>query len=443
MGYWQLGIHASLGLYLSIFLCLIIGTIPFAILGLELGYLLHPKSADSILSLSLFIIPFACGVPLPLEHDVSTEIQQIGDEHIPDPRDKCQQAGEELSEALNNWLESKSFNNIEKELLAEVKLDEKFRIILQTDNNLLLNFPWNSWKVLTEKYKNAEMALSSIEFTNPKSIKENEAPTISELKILAILGDPKGGGSKDINIEEDKKILKQQLPDAAIEFLIEPTRKQLNDKLWEQNWNILFFAGHSNTQDDASKKGFIKINKNESLSIGYLKLALTKAIEKGLSLAIFNSCDGLGLATELSEINIPQMIVMRKLIPDVVAQEFLKHFLTAFAHGQSLYLAVREARERLQGMESDFPCASWLPVIFQNPACKPPTLIPIRKNSKFPEVPPKYTPKWQTVMATSLAVTSLFLGVRYLGRLQPLELKAYDQMMQLRPNEKRRSYFGY
>ncbi|MEH2321489.1 hypothetical protein [Nostoc sp.] len=32
-----------------------------AILGLALGYLLDPKSADSILSLSLILVPVACG----------------------------------------------------------------------------------------------------------------------------------------------------------------------------------------------------------------------------------------------------------------------------------------------------------------------------------------------------------------------------------------------
>ena len=29
---------------------------------------------------------------------------------------------------------------------------------------------------------------------------------------------------------------------------------------------------------------------------------------------------------------------------------------------------MRESRERLQGLEEQFPCASWLPVISQNPA---------------------------------------------------------------------------
>ena len=50
----------------------------------------------------------------------------------------------------------------------------------------------------------------------------------------------------------------------------------------------------------------------------------------------------------------------------------------AFSGGQSLYSAVREARERLQGLESQFPCASWLPTLWQNPAFVPPTWETLR-----------------------------------------------------------------
>ena len=68
LGHWQLGINASFGLWVNLFFVLIVGVIPFAILGLTLGYLLNPKSADSILGLSLIIIPVACGAftfPMP------------------------------------------------------------------------------------------------------------------------------------------------------------------------------------------------------------------------------------------------------------------------------------------------------------------------------------------------------------------------------------------
>ncbi len=68
LGHWQLDIDASFGMWVNLFLVLIVGVIPFAILGLTLGYLLNPKSADSILGLSLIVIPVACGTfafPMP------------------------------------------------------------------------------------------------------------------------------------------------------------------------------------------------------------------------------------------------------------------------------------------------------------------------------------------------------------------------------------------
>lgn len=68
LGHWQLEIDANFSLWANLFLVLIVGVIPFAILGLTLGYLLNPKSADSILGLSLIIIPIACGAftfPMP------------------------------------------------------------------------------------------------------------------------------------------------------------------------------------------------------------------------------------------------------------------------------------------------------------------------------------------------------------------------------------------
>jgi hypothetical protein len=87
----------------------------------------------------------------------------------------------------------------------------------------------------------------------------------------------------------------------------------------------LFFAGHSETDNNQGK---IWINKTQYLTIEDLKYGLRKAIRSGLQLAIFNSCDGLGLGFDLAELNIPQIIVMREPIPDAVAQEFLKYFLT-------------------------------------------------------------------------------------------------------------------
>ena len=124
----------------------------------------------------------------------------------------------------------------------------------------------------------------------------------------------------------------------------------------------MLFRSHGRTEAGAGK---IFINLQESLTLEELKYGLREAVRQGLQLAIFNACDGLGLANVLAPLGLPQMILMREPIPDQVAQTFLKYFLDAYVTGESLYLSARQARERLQGLEDRFPCASWLPIIFQ------------------------------------------------------------------------------
>ena len=257
-----------------------------------------------------------------------------------------------LSQHFNQWLKSPQFSHVREELVAHLKEDDEVRLIIQTSNMALRKLPWHLWDIL-ERYPKAEISVSAPNFRQVRLAKVAN----NQVKILAILGDDDG-----INVEADRKFL-DSIPGAKVKFLVKPNRQELNDLLWEQSWDILFFAGHSRTEGET---GILSINKTESLTIPDLRYALKKAIEKGLQLAIFNSCDGLGLAQDLADLNLPQMIVMREPVPDKVAQEFLKYFLRSFSGGQSFYLAVKDARERLQGWESQFPCASWLPVICQS-----------------------------------------------------------------------------
>jgi uncharacterized protein YjbI with pentapeptide repeats len=273
---------------------------------------------------------------------------------------ECEETAVNFKQNLNRWLNnSENFRPIKEKLLEQLITSEQIRIIFQTDDHYLQKFPFQFWDFF-DSYRNSEFALGNTRFKQIETLTHSQ----SKVRILAILGDNTG-----IDIQADQKLL-QQLPNSEVSFLVEPQRQQINDELWLQPWDILFFAGHSYTE--SGEVGKIHINKNETLSISLLKNALKKAIEQGLKLAIFNSCDGLGLALNLAELHIPQMIVMREPVPDKVAQEFLKSFLNAFANGQTLYQSVREAREKLQGLENDFPCATWLPVIFQNPAEIPP-----------------------------------------------------------------------
>jgi len=277
----------------------------------------------------------------------------------------CRELSSQLAERLNDWLNSGSreWQKIRDRLQQNLNETDEIQVIIETDDLRLRQLPWHLWDLFSEHYTLAEIALSAPEYQPPRC---RTAILTDKVKILAILGNSTG-----IDVQKDRAIL-EHLPDAETTFLVEPQRQELNNQLWDQKWKVLFFAGHSSSQVEG-KTGQIYINQTDSLSLAELKNALRRAIEQGLQLAIFNSCDGLGLAQSLGDLHIPQVIVMREPVPDLVAQEFLRHFLVTFSGGQSLYASVREARERLQKLEGEYPCATWLPVICQNPAQVPTT----------------------------------------------------------------------
>jgi hypothetical protein len=271
--------------------------------------------------------------------------------------EKCCQSATDFLDAFKTWLtsENKDFRDFREKLIQEFGPKKtEIRVFIQTEDFLLKKLPWHEWDLFADNSK-AELALCATEFQKPSVIQSTDK---SKIKILALLGNSEG-----IDVESDRQAL-ENLKGAETEFLIEPKRAEISESLWEKKWDILFFAGHS-----SGGEGQIFINSTESLKIEELKAGLEKAIEHGLQLAILNSCDGLKLAEDLADLNIPQVIVMREPVPDRAAQQFLKFFLKAFSSGESLYLAVRQARKRLHetGWDDNCPGVSWLPVIYQNP----------------------------------------------------------------------------
>ncbi|MEB3828085.1 CHASE2 domain-containing protein [Phormidium sp. CCY1219] len=320
---------------------------------------------------------------------------------------------------INEWLDAEEFRSIDRRLRSHLHPGEEIQLIIETDDESLRRLPWHFWNFLSD-FPKAEIALSAPQYQRVEKSHSRDC-----IRILAILGNSNG-----IDITADREIL-AAIPDAETVFLVEPSREELDDRLWdERGWDILFFAGHSEHQEEGDR-GLLAINPADKIGISHLKSALKTAIGRGLQLAIFNSCEGLGLARELADLHIPQIIVMREPIADRVANAFLVHFVKAFSRGSSFYLAVRQARERLQGLEDKFPCASWLPIICQNPA-----EVPMR----WQKPPHKVTrhadglrDRWFWI--PSLIVAFLVILIRQLGLLQGWELSAYDRFMRSHPPE--------
>jgi WD40 repeat protein len=271
----------------------------------------------------------------------------------------CEQQSRNLLDDFNQWLNLSDFSPIVNSLKG-LNPEDEIRVIITTDSHELRQLPWHLWDIFTQ-FSLLEVALSS------PNAERGERAYREKIRILIILGD-----SSNIDIAADKALLQNFCGQNAEVILLEqPSREDLNNYLQDDiGWDILFFSGHSRTQE---MQGMIYLKDNENLTMAELRDALQVAIKRRLQIAFFNSCDGLGIAYELEQLNIPQVIVMRQPVLDRVAQEFLKYFLQEFTAGKSLYISVRNARLELQKLESEFPCASWLPVIIQNQTETPPT----------------------------------------------------------------------
>ena len=277
--------------------------------------------------------------------------------------EKVTASGKNLETRLNNWLRSEDFIPIRDKLLFYSHDSQIAQLIIETEDLEIKRLPWHIWECSEQLIKFTEVAIGSIRYT--KLPLSNKAPR-TQVRILAILGD-----SSNIDVTQDRKILENNI-DAHVEFLVEPSRDNLSQHLADkQGWDILFFAGHSRSQVDG-KDGEIYLNKNDRLKISELNKLLQDAISRGLTLAILNSCDGIGIANNLANLHIPYVIVMREPVPDRVAQDFFKELIKEFNQNQqSLSLAVTKARKHLHSLEHIYPCASWLPLLCHNASAKP------------------------------------------------------------------------
>ncbi|MBW4451443.1 MAG: substrate-binding domain-containing protein [Nostoc indistinguendum CM1-VF10] len=327
-----------------------------------------------------------------------------------------------VKDYLNQWLNSgdSRWQPIRDRLIAIAQQlhqsNDEIRVIIDAKDIDLRRLPWQAWNLLEEHYPNAEVALSAPKSSNTKINKL--VPQSTKVRILVAVGRSDG-----INTKDDLKVIQDLETDGVeVRCLIKPSRRDLCDALWdEQGHHIFVFTGHSGSQEDG-QIGWIELNDEESLTIEEFKEALKQAIDKGLQLAIFNSCDGLGLANQLAQIHLPQVIIMREPVPDPVAVDFLRYFFQEFTHNnKSLFTSVKKARKRLEHFKSDYPGAIWLPTICIEANVEPLTWQGLRESypphltSTKPEdsthQPKKNIKPWLLVGLLGLVIIS---GIAYL-----------------------------
>ena len=331
----------------------------------------------------------------------------------------CRAAAKALEQAMTQWFQHNSFKFLRNEIRGQRSIleDDSVPVIFNfrvSESDQLRRLPWHVWDLFQADFLNAEVVLQS-------QISPRGLPAQGPLRVLAIYGSETGG----ISTADDRAAWRtlQSRADIDITELNQPTKSLIRRSLVQQPWDILFFAGHSNSAE--SRHGTLQIGQHPDgsprlMAIAQLKEDLRRCVQNGLKLAIFNSCDGLGIADLLTELKVPFTIVMREPVADLVARRFIQVFLQQFSTGKRFYRAVRAARRELDWLENDFhnplPSATWLPIVLQNPS---------QPELQWPSKPTRKLPSPWLAGAVLMTVLGATLGAIALskGRIPTLSLR--------------------
>jgi uncharacterized protein YjbI with pentapeptide repeats len=294
----------------------------------------------------------------------SVEDKKKNNDSINETKEEIKKVENKLKQNINQWLGSDDFTpilnfirknlvNSKEEVLICIETEQDLSDLNFNDYTLLRQLPWHLWEFLDE-YENTELA-----FTRPENNRSKKVFERNHVRVLSILGDDIG-----IDIQEDKRLLADI--NAEICFLEQENKDTVLETLNDiKGWDVITFSGHRSLKWDE-----LSINKDETISAEELQSSLNQAVQNGLQLVILNACDTLRLAQELEKLHIPQVIVMKENVPDIIAHQFLDHFLRFFKDN-SVALSLRKTRKELAKNDS---IGSWIPVLCQNAAERQVTL---------------------------------------------------------------------
>ncbi len=283
---------------------------------------------------------------------------------------------------FNQWLSScAELSEVREEIIAQVAPHDYLNhpdlvsFVLQTrtndaDLNLILQkFPWHEWNFVYERYPSIDIALS----TNIAPISPQRQGKLTALVICGNYQDPQ----HQINLNPDLSSLQEHLAD-RVELKIwnsDPDRNSkldLMEILNRESYDLLFFCGHSSANNQ------IQLNDREFMAIDdrQFKSILQGLKKRGLILAFFNSCDGLGIAGALMSVGIPYIVVMKEAVHDLVAQIFIDKFLrNAIQLDRPIHVAVSNSKKELvielERKRVPLKDVDFLPILFQNPEQPP------------------------------------------------------------------------
>jgi hypothetical protein len=323
-----------------------------------------------------------------------------------------------LRATINDWLNFGDFGRISRRLRKDLNISDRVLVIIISEQLKVWQLPWHFWDLFTD-YPQAVEVFSKPSFVNVRHIKPQ---CNARVNILALSGrDP----AAKINLDFLKT-----LPKCRHEVDNKATSAaEVATRLEKFKPDLFIFYGHGDTiQYESFQEGIIYLDNNTPIQISTLRAELQRAIDRGLQIAIFNCCNGLGLAEQIADLNIPYIIVMREVIPNQTAQGFLENLLLQYSQGETFPAAFNYARQQLRLGSGGFAqFADWLPILFHNPLSDSVTWQDLSATVFSRLIPPQLAKVCHVLNQPKYRIWKS-VGLSTLGSLLALSLQAHPQI---------------
>ena len=175
------------------------------------------------------------------------------------------------------------------------------------------------------------------------------------IRVLGVVVEVDADGGSDAR--EEQLLIAQAFEDlhgAEVEWLDNPTWRQLRDRVLGGEWHVFHYVGHA-------RPGFITLNDDGGSEPGELSgtdLAALLGERPSLRLVVINACEGArgdggdvlaNTARAIAKSDVSAVVAMQYKIIDSAALEFSRAFYRSVAGRQSVDEAVVRARQAIRG----------------------------------------------------------------------------------------------
>ncbi|MEL7223491.1 MAG: CHAT domain-containing protein, partial [Cyanobacteria bacterium J06576_12] len=276
---------------------------------------------------------------------------------------------------IERQLQSALIDAVQAREEEDVSQAVEVRVFLACSERFLQQLPWEEWarKLIPSSLPPGAIRIIRTSQDDARGLGFSHLlDSLKKPRILAIISE-----DEDLDTDQDWRVLQSLRAVADVEIADwlpgDPAHviaQKVGDAIRDdRGWDILFFAGHSDDQSNAS--GSFKITPTVDLSMNDVRDHIETARNFGLRLAIFNSCSGLAIARSLIQSGI-QAVVMRERIRSDAALAFLDEFCQRFKGHQNVHESMLQACEALRTTERiKFPSGHLIPSFFSPPRARP------------------------------------------------------------------------